>query len=400
MIVESPTKAKKIAPLPRQATTSSSRRSATSATFRAVPPTSRPSTRASRGRASAWTSTTSSQPLYIVTPEKKGKVSELQRRAEERRRAAARHGPRPRGRGHRLAPARHAQAQGARPADGVPRDHRARHPRGRRRTCATSTTTSSTRRRPAASSTASTATRSPRCCGRRSCRGCRRAGCSRWPRGSSCSASASGWRSSPRGYWDIAADAGRGRRGRRRGSSRRGSSPSTATASPRAATSARTAQLKRRSAARARRGAARAGSPRPSTAATWPSSRSSRKPYTRKPYAPFMTSTLQQEAGPQAALLGRAHDARRPAAVRERLHHLHAYRLDHAVRVGHRRRPRAGPRALRRRLRLRRSRGSTPARSRTRRRPTRPSGPSGETFRTPGAGGRASSTATTSGSTS
>ncbi len=59
-------------------TTSSSRPSATSATCRAAPPTSRPSTRASRGRGSAWTSTTTSQPLYIVTPEKKGKVAELQ----------------------------------------------------------------------------------------------------------------------------------------------------------------------------------------------------------------------------------------------------------------------------------------------------------------------------------
>jgi DNA topoisomerase-1 len=36
------------------------------------------------------------------------------------------------------------------------------------------------------------------------------------------------------------------------------------------------------------------------------------KPYTRRPYPPFMTSTLQQEAS------------------RERLHHLHAYRLHHA----------------------------------------------------------------------
>ena len=53
-------------------------------------------------------------------------------------------------------------------------------------------------------------------------------------------------------------------------------------------------------------------------------------------------------------------------------------------RVGHRRRPGAGPRAVRRRLRARRSRGSTPARSRTRRRPTRPSGPPGRRFRTPG----------------
>jgi DNA topoisomerase-1 len=44
------------------------------------------------------------------------------------------------------------------------------------------TTTWSTRRRRAASWTGCTATRSPRCCGRRSRRGCRPAGCSRSPR--------------------------------------------------------------------------------------------------------------------------------------------------------------------------------------------------------------------------
>ena len=76
----------------------------------------------------------------------------------------------------------------------------------------------------------------------------------------------------------------------------------------------------------------------------------------------------------QAPLLRRPHHAQRAAAVRERLHHLHAHRLHHAVGVGDRRRPRAGPRAVRRRVRARRSRGSTRARSRTRRRPTRRSG--------------------------
>ena len=69
----------------------------------------------------------------------------------------------------------------------------------------------STPRRPAASSTASTATRSPRCCGRRSCRGCRRAGCSRWPRGIIVSASASGCAFVAAGYWDIAATSTPGR---------------------------------------------------------------------------------------------------------------------------------------------------------------------------------------------
>ena len=58
---------------------------------------------------------------------------------------------------------------------------------------------------------------------------------------------------------------------------------------------------------------------------------------------------------PQAALLGRADDAHRAAAVRERLHHLHAYRLDDAVGDGDQRRPRAGPGALRRRYVARRA---------------------------------------------
>ena len=80
--------------------------------------------------------------------------------AQGRRRALPRHRRGPRGRGHRLAPARGAQAQGPGQADGLPRDHqggdparRQRHPRARHRG-------SSTPRRPAASSTGSTATRS------------------------------------------------------------------------------------------------------------------------------------------------------------------------------------------------------------------------------------------------
>ena len=48
------------------------------------------------------------------------------------RRALPRDGRRPRGRGHRLAPPRDAQAEGPGPPDGVPRDHRVGHP-GRRR---------------------------------------------------------------------------------------------------------------------------------------------------------------------------------------------------------------------------------------------------------------------------
>ena len=52
---------------------------------------------------------------------------------------------------------------------------------------------------------------------------------------------------------------------------------------------------------------------------------------------------------PQAPPELAADDARRPAALRERLHHLHAHRLDDAVRVGADGRARAGRGALRRR---------------------------------------------------
>ena len=54
---------------------------------------------------------------------------------------------------------------------------------------------------------------------------------------------------------------------------------------------------------------------------------------------------------PQARLVVGADDAGGAAAVRERPHHLHAYRLDEPVRRGDQRRPAAGPRAVRRRLR-------------------------------------------------
>ena len=64
-----------------------------------------------------------------------------------------------------------------------------------------------------------------------------------------------------------------------------------------------------------------------------------------------MTSTLQQEASRKLRFSAAAHDARRPAPLRERLHHLHAHRLDVAVGDGARRGARPGARALRRRLR-------------------------------------------------
>ncbi len=86
---------------------------------------------------------------------------------------------------------------------------------------------------------------------------------------------------------------------------------------------------------------------------------------------------------PQASVLGAAHDARRAAPVRERLHHLHAHRLDVAVGDRDRRGARPGPRGSTAPRSSRPSRGATTARSRTPRRRTRRSVPAGDRFRTP-----------------
>ena len=118
----------------------------------------------------------------------------------------------------------------------------------------------------------------------------RRAACSRSRRGSSSSASASGWRSSPRAYWDIEGDV------RPRSRSRRGSSRSTGKrvaqgrdfgddGKPRSETSS---QLDEAGARGARRPRSRTRRSR--------SGASRRSRTSRRPAAPFMTSTLQQEA--------------------------------------------------------------------------------------------------------
>ena len=62
------------------------------------------------------------------------------------------------------------------------------------------------------------------------------------------------------------------------------------------------------------------------------------KPYRRRPAAPFMTSTFQQEASRKLRLSSRAGHALRAVAVRKGLHHLHANGQHDAVR--HRGRPR------------------------------------------------------------
>ena len=86
------------------------------------------------------------------------------------------------------------------------------------------------------------------------------------------------------------------------------------------------------------------------------------KPYRRSPYAPFRTTTLQQEASRKLGMTASRDDVGRAAAVRERLHHLHAHRLHDAVGHGDQRGPGAGARAVRRGVPARRARAPTPPR--------------------------------------
>ena len=75
------------------------------------------------------------------------------------------------------------------------------------------------------------------------------------------------------------------------------------------------------------------------------------RPYRRSPVRAVHDQHAPAGGRAQAALLQPAHDADRAAAVRERLHHLYAYRLDLAVRDGDRRGPHPGPPAVRPRVR-------------------------------------------------
>ena len=156
---------------------------------------------------------------------------------------------------------------------------------------ATSTTGSSTRRRRGASSTASTATRSRPCSGRRSCRGSRPAACSRSRRASSSSASGSGCASSRPPTGTSSAPSSRAR-------SRPGSSSLDGKrdrAGPRLRPTTGIADVSRRPGPR--RGAARDRSPtRSRGTAVHRRDRSTRSRTRGGPAAPFRTSTLQQEA--------------------------------------------------------------------------------------------------------
>ena len=150
------------------------------------------------------------------------------------------------------------------------------------------------------------------------------------PPGSSSSASGSAWRSAPPSYWDLDGHL-RDRPGRRRATRRRSPPRLVAVDGRRVATGrdfdrdGAAQDARRRShldEAAARALAAAPGRTRRSRCASV-----ERKPYRRSPYAPFTTTTLQQEAGRKLGFGAQGDDAGRAAAVRERLHHLHAYRL-------------------------------------------------------------------------
>ena len=95
------------------------------------------------------------------------------------------------------------------------------------------------------------------------------------------------------------------------------------------------------------------------------------KPYRRRPYAAVHDEHAAAGGRPQVPLVGAAGDAHRAAALRERLHHLHAHRLDEPVDDGADRGAHARPASCTATPTCRPSRAPTTARSRTPRRRTR-----------------------------
>ena len=166
---------------------------------------------------------------------------------------------------------------------------------------------------------ACTATRSRRSSGRRSCPGCRPAGCSPWPPGSSSNASASGCAFVAADYWGIEGnfEKGAARRPTRRraGPSRSGQrwSGSTTAGSPSGATSKPATGRDQERCPPARRGRRSRLWPTGSSSADFAVTRTEEKPYRRSPYPPFMTSTLQQEAGRKLRLSSASRHAASPS---------------------------------------------------------------------------------------
>ncbi len=295
-------------------------------------------------------------------PEEEGGRQRSARQAEIGRRAPARDRRRPRRRGDRLAPRRGAATQGAGAAHGLPRDHeagdRARAHRDARD------------RRPARRRTGDAAHPRPALRLRGLARALAEGDEGPLGRAGPVGCDAARRRARAR------ADRVPGRRvlghrrdvrpGRLRGAPGRGRRP-PGRAGTRLRPLRRARDGGRRPARRERRPLPRRGARRPRLRGPVGRAQAVHPPPGRAVH------DLDAAAGgePQAPLLGAAHDARRPAPVRERLHHLHAHRLDVALRVGDRRRARPGAHTLRRRFRARPSRATTTARSRTRRRPTR-----------------------------
>ena len=237
---------------------------------------------------------------------------------------------------------------------------------GRRGARASSTGAWSTPRRPAGSSTACTATRSRRCCGRRSCPGCRPAGSRAWP---------------PAWWWSGSGPGCVPRRppgGGSRGRSPPRASPTRTTPRPRAASPPRwsrrrhahrdRARLQRRRRGRAsRRGAGprrgrRAGPGRPAGGRDFTVRSVTERPFRRSPGRPVHDLDPPAGGRPQAPLQRRAGHAGGPAPVRAGLDHLHADRLDHAVGRGARGGPVPGHLPVRRRTTSPTRPGATSAR--------------------------------------
>ena len=300
------------------------------------------------------------QRLPAAVPGQPGQEEEGSRAeaaAGRRRRALPRHRPRPRGRGHRLAPARSAQAEGARAAHGVPRDHQAGDPRGRQQ---------HPRARPEPG---------------------RRAGGPPHPRpplrlrglaGAVEESHAAAVRR-PRAVRGHT----RHRRARARAHGvhlrrllgpRRDAGHRVRARRPHPAAPLRRPPVGRRGQARRRR--PRLRRPRPAEEARGrhrpargrrpfacrrtdrrdPAGRLRRGEAVHPPALPAVHDVDAAAGGrAQAPLHLRAHHAHRPAPVRKRPHHLHANRLDDAVEVGHRGRAPPGVGALRPRVRRRRA---------------------------------------------
>ena len=295
--------------------------------------------------------------------------------ADGRRRAPARDGRRSRGRGDRLAPARGAEAEGSRAADGLPRDHARRDRAGARRDARGRR---AARRRAGDAAHPRPALRlrglagaleegharalgGPRAVGRDAARRRARARADGVPR-----RRVVGHRGDLRS--GVASTRGSSRVDGQRVATGRDFGPTASCAARRAA---------------ARRGRRRAGSPSGSRHRRSRSPASSEKPYVRRPSPPFMTSTLQQEASRKLRFSAQTTMRSRSASTRTAT-------SPTCAPTRRRCRSRRSPPRARRRVELYgadyvpdaaaslRAQGR-----RTRRRRTRRSGPSGDRFRTP-----------------